>query len=142
VAAGIPLHDILQQCVEAGVRENAVGVDQEGLLRPQGCRHPPAPQVGDVAWLLQQQEEKIFLCCEISCNVLKRIKEICKRTFGLARDAFDFENCFGLSLSRPKNVTKLVLLISSYLNHLPVRSSSMEVVFQIFKILKIILVSA
>ena len=39
----------------------------------------------------------------------------------------------------PTNVTKHVLLISSYLGHLPVRSSSMEVVFQIFKNFKIVL---
>jgi hypothetical protein len=55
-------------------------------------------------------------------------------------DFQSFENYFGLYLSRPKNVTKLVLLISSYLNNLPVRSSSMEVVFQILKISKIVLV--
>jgi hypothetical protein len=36
-------------------------------------------------------------------------------------------------LSRPKNVIKHVLLISSYLSHLPVRLrlSSMEIIFQI-----------
>jgi hypothetical protein len=31
-----------------------------------------------------------------------------------------FENCFGIYLSRPTNVTKHVLLIFSYLSHLPV----------------------
>jgi hypothetical protein len=51
----------------------------------------------------------------------------------------DFENCFGLYWTSATNVTKHVLLISSYLGHLPVRSCSMEVVFQILKISKIVL---
>jgi hypothetical protein len=58
---------------------------------------------------------------------------------GRLPDFQNFENYFCLYLSRPKTVTKHVLLISSYLRHLPVRSSSMEVVFQIFKILEIVL---
>jgi hypothetical protein len=38
----------------------------------------------------------------------------------------------------PTNITKHVFLISSYLGHLPVMSSSMEVVFPILKNLKIV----
>jgi hypothetical protein len=51
----------------------------------------------------------------------------------------NFENYFRLYLSRSKTVTKHVLLIPSYLGHLPVRSSSTKLVFQIFKILEIVL---
>jgi hypothetical protein len=47
--------------------------------------------------------------------------------------------CFRLHLSNPKNVTKYDLLISSYLGHRPVGLSSMEVVLQIFKNVKIVL---
>jgi hypothetical protein len=50
----------------------------------------------------------------------------------------DFHN-FGLYWTSHTNVTKHVLLISSHLGHLPERSSSMKVVFQILKILKIVL---
>jgi hypothetical protein len=55
---------------------------------------------------------------------------------GRLPDSDNFENHVHLYLSRPKNVTKHVLLISSYLGHRPKRSSSMEVVFQIFKFSK------
>jgi hypothetical protein len=50
--------------------------------------------------------------------------------FHAGRPPFFFKVVF--VLSRPKNVTKHLLLISSYFGHLPVRSSSMGVVFHIF----------
>jgi hypothetical protein len=60
---------------------------------------------------------------------------------GRLPDFENFENCFSLYLSRSTNVTNHVLLISSYLSHRPVRLSSMEVVFQIFKFFRIFSVS-
>jgi hypothetical protein len=53
---------------------------------------------------------------------------------GRLPDLDNFENCFGLYWTSPTDVTKHVLFISIYLGRLPVRSSSMEVVFQILKI--------
>ena len=51
----------------------------------------------------------------------------------------NFQNYYGLYRTSPTIVTNHVLLISNYLGHFPVRSSTREVVFQIFKILNIVL---
>ena len=50
-------------------------------------------------------------------------------------------DCFGLYLSRPSNVRKQVLFISSYHDHLPLMLSSLEVVSYIFKVMKVDLMS-
>jgi hypothetical protein len=63
---------------------------------------------------------------------------------GRLHELQSFENCFGLYLSRPTNVTKHDLLISSYLSHLQVRSFSMQVIFHVGRLpcfLKIVFVS-
>jgi hypothetical protein len=82
----------------------------------------------------------------IILNILKIVFSLNFQTFfskfvfhgGHIPDFHNFE-FFGLYWTSPTIVTKHVLLISSYLGHLPVRSSSMEVVFRILKILKIVL---
>ena len=58
---------------------------------------------------------------------------------GRLPDFQNFENCVGLYWTSLTNVKKHVLWIYSYWGHLSVMSSSIEVVFQIFKFFKIVL---
>jgi hypothetical protein len=51
----------------------------------------------------------------------------------------NFGNYFGFYWTSPTNVTKYVLIISSYFVHLPIRTPTMEVVFQIFNFFLIVL---
>jgi hypothetical protein len=71
-------------------------------------------------------------------NVTKHVLFI-SSYLGHLPDFQDLENSCGLYWTSPTNVTKHVFLICSYLGHLPVKLPSMEAVFQIFKILKMVL---